>query len=117
MYGKLFLPSVNPTIGLRFSRQRMKLIILLWRKSTIKTIMKGYTLTPLFCSILVTIVYMLLIPFSIVFNTLDTAFAQTEDNQPNINATSVFDTGQMILGNNIKHLVILIPDEGHHGPG
>jgi plastocyanin len=43
-------------------------------------------------------------------------------NQPHINATSVFDTGvfdtgQMILGDNIKHLVILIPDEGHHGPG
>ena len=44
-------------------------------------------------------------------------FAQAANNQPNINATGVFDTGQMILGDNIKHLVILIPDEGHHGPG
>ena len=60
---------------------------------------------------------MLLLPSSIAFNPLNTAFSQTENNQPNINATSVFDTGQMILGDNIIHLVILIPDEGHHGPG
>lgn len=60
---------------------------------------------------------MLLMPSSVAFNPLDTTFAQTDDNQPNINATSVYDTGQMILGNNIKHLVILIPDEGHHGLG
>lgn len=38
-------------------------------------------------------------------------------NQPNLNATSVYDSGQMILGNNVKHLVIVIPNEGHHGPG
>ena len=42
------------------------------------------------------------------------AFAQT---QPNLNATSVYDSGQMILGNNVKHLVVVIPNEGHHGPG
>jgi plastocyanin len=41
-------------------------------------------------------------------------FAQT---QPNLNATSVYDSGSMILGDNVKHLVILIPNEGHHGPG
>jgi len=35
---------------------------------------------------------------------------------PNINAISIFDTHRMILGNNIKNIVILIPDEGHHGP-
>ena len=37
--------------------------------------------------------------------------------QPNINATNLYDSGQMVLGNNIKHLAILIPNEGHHGPG
>jgi plastocyanin len=42
------------------------------------------------------------------------AFAQT---QPNLNASSIYDSGQMTLGNNIKHLVIVIPNEGHHGPG
>jgi plastocyanin len=44
----------------------------------------------------------------------DIIFAQT---QPNLNATSVYDSGRMILGDNVKHLVILIPNEGHHGPG
>jgi plastocyanin len=42
------------------------------------------------------------------------AFAQT---QPNLNATSIYDSGQMVLGSNVKHLVIAIPNEGHHGPG
>src|SRR5919108_3882971 len=37
--------------------------------------------------------------------------------QPDLNATSVYDSGQMVLGNNVKHLVIVIPNEGHHGPG
>jgi plastocyanin len=41
----------------------------------------------------------------------------TAQNQPNLNATSVYDSGEMVLGNNVKHLVILIPNEGHHGPG
>jgi plastocyanin len=35
---------------------------------------------------------------------------------PSINATNVFDSGQMILPGNAKQLVILIPNEGHHGP-
>jgi hypothetical protein len=42
------------------------------------------------------------------------AFAQF---QPNINATNIYDSGQMVLGNNVKHIAILIPNEGHHGPG
>jgi plastocyanin len=50
------------------------------------------------------------------FQTADIAFAQTQT-QPNLNATSVYDSGQMVLGSNVKHLVIVIPDEGHHGPG
>ena len=45
----------------------------------------------------------------------DMIFAQTQT-QPNMNATSVYDSGHMILGDNVKHLVILIPNEGHHGP-
>src|ERR687892_1913121 len=45
---------------------------------------------------------------------LNAAIAQGE---PSIDATSVYDSGRMILGDNVKHLVILIPNEGHHGPG
>jgi len=32
------------------------------------------------------------------------------------NATSVYGSGQMVLGNNVKHLVIVIPDEGIMAP-
>ena len=38
------------------------------------------------------------------------------NNQPNINADNLFNTKTMVLGNNVKNLVILIPNEGHHGP-
>ena len=68
------------------------------------------------CSISVVIIYIILI-CSISLNPPNTALATVEENQPNINATSVFDTGQMVLGDNVKHLIILIPDKGHHGPG
>ena len=76
-----------------------------------------YLLTPLFYSVSIIIVYALLILPSTIFNPLTIVFAQAANNQPNINATSVFDTGQIILPGNVKHLVIVIPNEGHHGPG
>jgi plastocyanin len=46
-------------------------------------------------------------------------FAQTNssDSQPNISAESIFNTKTMTLGNNVKNLVILIPNEGHHAAG
>lgn len=37
--------------------------------------------------------------------------------QPNIDAENMFNTKTMTLGNNVKTLVILIPDEGHHAAG
>lgn len=37
--------------------------------------------------------------------------------QPGINAANLFNTQTMTLGNNVKNLVILIANEGHHGPG
>jgi plastocyanin len=43
--------------------------------------------------------------------------AASAQNEPSINATSLFDSGQLILPSNVKHVVILIPNEGHHGPG
>ena len=47
----------------------------------------------------------------------DIAFAQGNNQQPNINAVNLLNTQTMVLGNNVKNLVILIPNEGHHGPG
>ncbi|WP_458747039.1 cupredoxin domain-containing protein [Candidatus Nitrosocosmicus sp. T] len=40
-----------------------------------------------------------------------------DNNQPNINAESIFNTKTMTLGDSIKNLVILIPNEGHHAAG
>jgi plastocyanin len=37
--------------------------------------------------------------------------------QPNISAENMFNTKTMTLGNNIKNLVILIPNEGHRAAG
>jgi plastocyanin len=48
------------------------------------------------------------------------AFATTLNNtqtQPNIDAKSIYDTRTAVLGNNVKNLIILIPDEAHHGNG
>ena len=41
----------------------------------------------------------------------------TTQTQPNIDAKSIYDTGTAVLGNNVKNLIILIPDEAHHGNG
>jgi plastocyanin len=65
--------------------------------------------------VVVTISAILTIGATYYFQT-DMIFAQTQT-QTNLDATSVYDSGHMVLGDNVKHLVILIPNEGHHGPG
>ncbi len=42
---------------------------------------------------------------------------QTQQLQPSINAQSIFETKTAVLGNNVKNLIVLIPDEAHHGNG
>jgi plastocyanin len=74
-------------------------------------------ITRLHFQFLMTTIYLVIIAMILTTASFLNVFAQAANNQPNINATSVFDTGQMILPGNVKHLVILIPDEGHHGPG
>ena len=64
----------------------------------------------------VTILSIFLMSFGIIdqsFATIQTDTNAGTDQVPNINASSVFDTHQMVLGNNFKNLVILIPNEGH----
>jgi plastocyanin len=66
-------------------------------------------------SILATLVIFLL---TITVQQIDHAFAATtqQDNnnqQPNINATSLYKIRTMTLGNNVKNLLILIPNEAH----
>jgi len=65
----------------------------------------------------------LLIPSS--YSLINNAFAQQNVSssgdgvnlQPNIDAENIFNTKTMTLGNNVKNLVILIPNEGHHAAG
>jgi plastocyanin len=42
---------------------------------------------------------------------------QTQQLQPNINAQSIFETKTAVLGSNVKNLVVMIPNEAHHGNG
>jgi plastocyanin len=80
---------------------------------------KGRNLIPLFCGVSIVVACMFLILTSFGSDPfLKSVLAQiATSQQQNINATNLFETGQMILPNNAKRLVILIPDEGHHGPG
>ena len=41
---------------------------------------------------------------------------QQQQQQPNINASYVYHTANMILGNNVKNLIILLPNEDHEPP-
>ena len=65
-------------------------------------------IVPLF-AILCNAIALLLI---LVHTTTTTAYA-IENNQPDINATNLYKTHNMILGNNVKNLVILVPNEAH----
>ncbi|MGE5661239.1 MAG: hypothetical protein ACM3X1_03225 [Ignavibacteriales bacterium] len=50
------------------------------------------------------------------FATVQDIVNASTDQFQNSSAKSIFETHRMVLGNNIKNLVILIPNEGHHGP-
>ena len=68
---------------------------------------------------MITALSILLIPLKITdesFATIQTNTNANSNQITNNTASSIFDTHQMVLGNNIKNLVILIPNEGHHGP-
>ena len=65
--------------------------------------------TPLLYSISVAIVYMILMPSSITLNPLSTTFAQGNATT----AETMFQSKSLTLPPNIKHLVILLPNEAH----
>jgi plastocyanin len=44
---------------------------------------------------------------------LNTTTYAIENNQPNINATNLYTTHNMVLSHNVKNLLILIPNEAH----
>jgi hypothetical protein len=62
----------------------------------------------------ITVSAILVVGVTSTINNFEVARAQI---QSDLDAASVYDSSQMKLGNNVKHLVIVIPNEGHHGPG
>ena len=42
---------------------------------------------------------------------------QQQQLQPTLDAKSIFETKTAVLGSNVKNLVVMIPDEAHHGNG
>ena len=66
-------------------------------------------IVPLF-AILCNAIALLLI---LVYTTTNTTAYAIENNQPDINATNLYNTHNMVLGNNVKNLVILVPNEAH----
>src|SRR5918998_5108718 len=71
--------------------------------------------------VMVFTVFAVMASFLHLASSSNVAFAQVPStgvgtNQPNINAENLFNTRTMVLGNNVENLVILIPNEAHHGP-
>ncbi|HZD35463.1 MAG TPA: hypothetical protein VE130_09685 [Nitrososphaeraceae archaeon] len=68
----------------------------------------GFTVVPIATFIMLGVSFIIQNPlFAITDNILQ------RETQPGINASKVFETHSMTLGNNIKNLVILIPNEAH----
>lgn len=64
------------------------------------------------------IVMAFVITFSLIIpNSLVVSHALNITDQPNTSAENVYNNHTMVLGNNIKNLIILIPNEAHEPPG
>jgi hypothetical protein len=64
---------------------------------------------------------LLLLSFAIPYNALAQSQSplqtqEEEQQQLNIKASNIYQTQTIVLGKNIKNLVILIPNEGHEDP-
>ena len=55
----------------------------------------------------------------VAFATSAASTASTVTNQPTLSGEvqSIYDNHRLAIGHNVKNLVILIPNEAHHGPG
>ena len=73
----------------------------------------------IYCFIIIAVFFTF---FNIIPNYIDNIYAYSSNatnssEVPDINAKSIYETGTAVLGNNVKNLIILIPDEAHHGNG
>ena len=95
------------------SRRRGRNIKILSLNST----MKSAVTLAIFLSLASALIVMII---TSEFLNVKFAHAQTDNfnstSHPNINATNIHDSKTMVLGNDIKHLVILIPNEAHESP-
>src|SRR6266487_6700401 len=66
------------------------------------------------CTVIALIVIVLSVSFSIVLAISENSSSQQQ--KPSINASDIYQTHIIVLGNDIKNLVIMIPDEGHEQP-
>jgi plastocyanin len=61
---------------------------------------------------LLSLTFSMIIPNTFMISNAENATV-TENSQTNINANSLYNNRTMILGNNVKNFVIIIPDEAH----
>ena len=66
------------------------------------------------CTVIVFTVAVLSAPSSNVFAI--TKSTNSEQQKPSIKASDIYQTHTIVLGKDIKNLVIIIPDEGHEQP-
>ena len=65
---------------------------------------------------LLSLTFSMIIPSTFMISNGENATV-TESSQTNINANSLYNNRTMILGNNVKNFVIIIPDEAHESLG
>ena len=78
--------------------------------------MSSYNLLTTLATTMV-VLAIIIIPLNIAFAVAENSSTdQQQQQQPNIKASNIYQTHTMVLGKDIKNLVIIIPDEGHEQP-
>ena len=90
-------------------------------KNNVNRLTSTFSVYPSFLllSVLTLSISLLLSSFAIPYNALAQSQSQLQkqsQQQPNIKGSNIYQTQTIILGKNIKNLVILIPNEGHEDP-
>ena len=90
-------------------------------KNNANRLMSTFSVYPSFLllSVLTLSISLLLSSFALPYNALAQSQSQLQkqsQQEPNIKGSNIYQTQTIILGKNIKNLVILIPNEGHEDP-
>ena len=76
--------------------------------------MSSYNLLTTLATTMV-VLAIIIIPLNIVFAIAENSITQQQQ-QPDIKASDIYQYYTMVLGKDIKNLVIVIPNEGHEDP-